>query len=123
MAKRPIRLTEFSPRSLQAQGLRSDPARRDFCSAMLPGFRFLLAAILLSVSILVFGLGAAALFRTAHEEFAANPSGRARTESRRTAGGSAIDVRPRSGGGSRDRCATSRASDSGGARRAGNSAG
>src|SRR6516165_2784561 len=82
MAKRPIRLTEFSPRSLQAQGLRSDPARRDFCSAMLPGFRFLLAAILLSVSILVFGLGAAALFRTAHEEFAANPSWRAAPEPR-----------------------------------------
>lgn len=49
---------------------------------MLPGFRFLLAAILLSVSILVFGLGAAALFRTAHEEFAANPSWRAAPEPR-----------------------------------------
>ncbi len=40
---------------------------------MLPGFRFLLAAILLSMSILVFGLGAAALLRAAHEEFAGNP--------------------------------------------------
>jgi len=49
---------------------------------MLPGFRFLLAAILLSVSILVFGLGAAALFRSAHEEFAANPSWRAAPEPR-----------------------------------------
>ncbi|WP_213769529.1 hypothetical protein [Bradyrhizobium sp. dw_78] len=40
---------------------------------MLPGFRFLFAAIVLSTSILVFGLGAAALFRTAHEEFASAP--------------------------------------------------
>ena len=40
---------------------------------MLPGFRFLFAAILLSVSILVFGLGAAALLRAAHEEVASNP--------------------------------------------------
>src|SRR5215469_12123460 len=49
---------------------------------MLPGFRFLLAAILLSVSILVFGLGAAALLRAAHEEFASNPSWRATREVR-----------------------------------------
>jgi hypothetical protein len=41
---------------------------------MLPGFRFLFAAIVLSMSILVFGLGAAALLRAAHEEFASNPS-------------------------------------------------
>jgi len=40
---------------------------------MLPSFRFLFAAILFSMSILVFGLGAAALLRTAHEEFANNP--------------------------------------------------
>jgi hypothetical protein len=40
---------------------------------MLPSFRFLFAAIMLSMSILVFGLGAAALLRTAHEEFASNP--------------------------------------------------
>jgi hypothetical protein len=40
---------------------------------MLPGFRFLLAAIVLSMSILVFGLGAAALLRAAHEEFASTP--------------------------------------------------
>jgi hypothetical protein len=44
---------------------------------MLPGFRFLFAAIVLSMSILVFGLGAAALLRAAHEEFASNPSWRA----------------------------------------------
>ena len=47
---------------------------------MLPGFRFLFAAIILSMSILVFGLGAAALLRTAHEEFAANPTWRAAPE-------------------------------------------
>jgi hypothetical protein len=41
---------------------------------MLPGFRFLLAAIVLSTSMLVFGLGAAALLRAAHEQFASNPS-------------------------------------------------
>ena len=43
---------------------------------MLPGFRFLLAAIVLSISILIFGLGAAALLRAAHEEFAGIPSRR-----------------------------------------------
>jgi hypothetical protein len=47
---------------------------------MLPGFRFLFAAIVLSMSILVFGLGAAALLRAAHEEFASNPSWRAAPE-------------------------------------------
>jgi hypothetical protein len=49
---------------------------------MLPGLRFLLAAILLAVSILVFGLGAAALLRAAHEEFASNPSWRSPRETR-----------------------------------------
>ena len=43
---------------------------------MLPGFRFLLAAIVLSASLLIFGLGAAALLRAAHEEFASIPSRR-----------------------------------------------
>jgi hypothetical protein len=47
---------------------------------MLPGFRFLFAAIVLSMSILVFGLGAAALLRAAHEEFASIPSRRAPPE-------------------------------------------
>lgn len=47
---------------------------------MLPGFRFLFAAIVLSMSILVFGLGAAALLRAAHEEFASNSSWRAAPE-------------------------------------------
>jgi hypothetical protein len=48
--------------------------------SMLPGFRFLFAAIVLSISILVFGLGAAALLRAAHEEFASTPSWRAAPE-------------------------------------------
>ena len=47
---------------------------------MLPGFRFLVAAIVLSMSILVFGLGAAALLRAAHEEVASRPSWRAAPE-------------------------------------------
>jgi len=49
---------------------------------MLPGIRFLLAAILLSISILVFGLGAAALLRAAHEDFASNPSWRVTPETK-----------------------------------------
>jgi hypothetical protein len=40
----------------------------------------LFAAIVLSMSILIFGLGAAALLRAAHEEFASNPSWRAAPE-------------------------------------------
>src|ERR1700688_776151 len=48
--------------------------------SMLPGFRFLFAAIVLSMSILVFGLGAAALLRAAHEQFANNPSWHAAPE-------------------------------------------
>src|SRR5260221_14465578 len=47
---------------------------------MLPSFRFLFAAILFSMSILVFGLGAAALLRAAHEQFANNPSWHAAPE-------------------------------------------
>lgn len=43
---------------------------------MLPGFRFLFAAILLSTSILVFGLGAAALLRATHQQYADNVSWR-----------------------------------------------
>ena len=43
---------------------------------MLPGFRFLFAAIVLSMSILIFGLGAAALLRAAHEQFASIPARR-----------------------------------------------
>lgn len=40
---------------------------------MLPGFRFLSVAIVLGVSMLIFGLGAAALLRATHEEFASLP--------------------------------------------------
>ena len=47
---------------------------------MLPGFRFLFAAIVLTMSILVFGLGAAALLRAAHEEFASTPAWHATPE-------------------------------------------
>jgi hypothetical protein len=47
---------------------------------MLPGFRFLFAAVALSMSVLVFGLGAAALLRAAHEEFASTPAWRAPPE-------------------------------------------
>jgi hypothetical protein len=48
--------------------------------AMLPGFRFLFAATMLSMSLLIFGLGAAALLRAAHESFASNSSWRAAPE-------------------------------------------
>ena len=40
---------------------------------MLPGFRFLFAAVLLCLSLLVFGFGATALLRSAREEFASLP--------------------------------------------------
>jgi hypothetical protein len=49
-------------------------------ASMLPGFRFLLTAILLSMSVLIFGLGAAALLRSAHEEFVNLPTRRATPE-------------------------------------------
>jgi hypothetical protein len=57
---------------------------------MLPGFRFLFAAIILSMSILIFGLGAAALLRAAHEEFASNPSWHATPETTFAQQGEAI---------------------------------
>jgi hypothetical protein len=47
---------------------------------MLPGFRFLFTAIVLSMSVLVLGLGAAALLRAAHEQFASIPSWHAAPE-------------------------------------------
>ncbi|HRO01746.1 MAG TPA: hypothetical protein PLX43_09675 [Nitrobacter sp.] len=40
---------------------------------MLPGFRSLFVAITLTISMLIFGLGAAALLRATHEEFASLP--------------------------------------------------
>lgn len=52
-------------------------AGAEICNrSMLPGFRFLFAAILLSTSILVFGLGAAALLRATHQQYVSNPSWR-----------------------------------------------
>ena len=41
---------------------------------MLPGFRILLALVVLSLAILIFGFGAIALLRTAHENFASQPT-------------------------------------------------
>lgn len=43
---------------------------------MLPGFKFLVATVVLSISVLIFGLGAAALLRSAHDEFVSIPSWR-----------------------------------------------
>jgi hypothetical protein len=71
-----------SPRSIWLEGPRSVPATAESSPQMLPGIRFLLAAILLSISIVVFGLGAAALLRAAHEDFASNPSWRVTPETR-----------------------------------------
>jgi hypothetical protein len=48
---------------------------------MLPGFRFLVGAVVLSIAMLVFGLGAASLLRSAHEEFASLPVRRAAPQS------------------------------------------
>jgi hypothetical protein len=64
------------------QGSKAFPAclRRRKSRSMLPGFRFLFAAIVLSISVLVFGLGAAALLRAAHEEFASAPGWRVAPE-------------------------------------------
>jgi hypothetical protein len=47
---------------------------------MLPGFRFLFVAIVLSLSMLIFGLGATALLRSAHEEFVSLPTMRPQPE-------------------------------------------
>src|ERR1017187_7722682 len=74
---RPI---QWSPRSQMLQGLRKTSSEGGICLSMLPGFRFLFAATFLSMSILVFGLGAAALLRAAHEQFVSNPSWHAAPE-------------------------------------------
>jgi hypothetical protein len=65
----------WSPRSQWLKDLRSTNAEAELAS-MLPGLRFLFAAIVLSMSVLVFGLGAAALLRAAHEQFVSVPSWR-----------------------------------------------
>jgi hypothetical protein len=67
---------------LLAQGPSQKPCEGGTRLSMLPGFRFLFAAIVLSMSVLVFGLGAAALLRAAHEEVASNPSWRAAPETK-----------------------------------------
>jgi hypothetical protein len=41
---------------------------------MLPGFRFIVMTLVLATSVLIFGLGAAALLRATHEQFASMPS-------------------------------------------------
>jgi hypothetical protein len=74
------RTTLSPPRSLMArEPSQTLPAKAEN-PFMLPGFRFLFAAIVLSTSMLIFGLGAAALLRAAHEEFASIPSRRAPPE-------------------------------------------
>jgi hypothetical protein len=74
---RPI---QWSPRFQMLKGLRKIRGEGRISFSMLPGFRFLFAAIVFSMSVLVFGLGAAALLRTAHEQFASNPSWHAAPE-------------------------------------------
>src|SRR5258708_14613017 len=64
--------------SLMAQGP-SQQAKAEH-HFMLPGLRFLFVAIVLSLSMLIFGFGAAALLRSAHEEFASLPTKRAQPE-------------------------------------------
>lgn len=53
-------------------------------TSMLPGFRFLLAAIALSVAIPVFGLGVASLFHAAQQDFAGNVAWHSPPETRWT---------------------------------------
>jgi len=43
-------------------------------ASMLPGFRFLIATLLLTASVVIFGLGAAALLRATRDDLAARPS-------------------------------------------------
>jgi hypothetical protein len=62
------------------EDLRKTPLAKAEQPFMLPGFRFLLAATVLSISMLIFGLGAAALLRAAHQEFTSIPSRRAPPE-------------------------------------------
>src|ERR1700742_927246 len=74
-----------SERSHRVPVLAPGPSQAELAMAesypeMLPGIRFLFAAVALSVSVLVFGLGAVALLWAAHEQFASNPPGRAPPE-------------------------------------------
>ena len=74
---RPI---QWSPRSLTSRAFAQTLAKAESASPCFPASVSLFAAIVLSMSILVFGLGAAALLRAAHEEFASNSSWRAARE-------------------------------------------
>jgi hypothetical protein len=69
-----------SPRVVTAFPLHQDSPAEGGTAPMLPGLRFLFAAIVLATSLLIFGLGAAALLRAAHEEFASIPARRAPPE-------------------------------------------
>jgi hypothetical protein len=69
----------WSPRFRCSRAFARALAKVEFAS-MLPGLRFLFAATVLTMSILIFGLGAAALLRAAHEEVASTPSRRVMPE-------------------------------------------
>jgi hypothetical protein len=56
------------------ESLRASPKAEQ--QVMLPGIRFVCAAVVLAVSLVIFGMGAAALLRSAHEEFASLPNRR-----------------------------------------------
>src|SRR4051812_40537729 len=78
-----LSLANHSHRVVTAFPRHQEPSRHKEgmeLASMLPGFRFLFTAIVLSMSVLIFGLGAAALLRAAHEEFANLPSRRATPE-------------------------------------------
>src|SRR5215831_16650019 len=72
----------WSPRSQWLRPRQMTARAENFSLSMLPGFRFLFAAIVICMSVLVFGLGATALMRAAHEDFATNTSWRAPPEPR-----------------------------------------
>jgi hypothetical protein len=72
-------LPVLSPRPRWLEGLRNTQARAEH-QFMLPGLRFLFVAIVLSLSMLIFGLGATALLRSAHEEFVSLPTMRPQPE-------------------------------------------
>jgi hypothetical protein len=75
----PSRSVLWSPRFRCSRAFARALAKVEFAS-MLPGLRFLFAATVLTMSILIFGLGAAALLRAAHEEVASTPSRRVMPE-------------------------------------------
>src|ERR1700759_52747 len=71
----------IAPKSPQSPPRSLPPTfSQELRAPMLPGFRFLFAATMLAMSLLIFGLGAAALLRAAHESFASNSSWHAAPE-------------------------------------------